>query len=74
MPLFGKKGGSNDGNKAAVTDGKAAEMLDGIPEPDVPPVTDPRLPLNARQVYRLKTNWKGIKRNMQPTGTEMFIR
>ena len=74
MPLFGKKGGPDDKNKPATTDGKAAEMLDGIPEPDVPPTTDPRLPLNARQVYRLKTNWKGIKRNMQPTGTEMFIR
>ncbi|XP_046381362.2 neuroglobin-like [Haliotis rufescens] len=36
--------------------------------------TDPRLPLDQRQVFRLKQSWKGIKRNMEQTGVEMFIR
>lgn len=71
MPLFRKKNESEDKDKSELTDGKAAELLDAVPEP---PATDPRLPLNARQVFKLKTNWKGIKRNMEPTGTEMFIR
>lgn len=35
---------------------------------------DPRLPLDARQVFKLKQSWKGIKRNMEETGMEMFIR
>ncbi|KAK6182327.1 hypothetical protein SNE40_010038 [Patella caerulea] len=35
---------------------------------------DPRLPLDARQIFKLKQSWKGIKRNMEPTGVEMFLR
>ncbi|XP_046580579.1 neuroglobin-like [Haliotis rubra] len=35
---------------------------------------DPRLPLDQRQVFKLKQSWKGIKRNMEQTGVEMFIR
>ncbi|XP_045165798.1 neuroglobin-like [Mercenaria mercenaria] len=51
------------------------EMADGIlPEPAPPAPTDPRLPLNARQVFKLKKSWKGIKRNMASTGVEMFVR
>ena len=48
--------------------------MDALPEPAAPPPTDPRLPLNARQVFKLKKSWKGIKRNMEATGVEMFIR
>ena len=44
-----------------------------IPEPNAPPPVDPRLPLNARQVFRIQKSWKGIKRNMEGTGVEMFI-
>ncbi|CAD5122932.1 DgyrCDS11328 [Dimorphilus gyrociliatus] len=35
---------------------------------------DPRLPLTARQAFKLKSSWKGIKRNMEATGVEMFVR
>ena len=36
--------------------------------------TDERLPLNARQVFKLKQSWKGIKRKSAEAGVEMFIR
>ncbi|VDI74170.1 Hypothetical predicted protein [Mytilus galloprovincialis] len=50
-------------------------MADGsIPEPPPPAPTDPRLPLDARQVFKLKKSWKGIKRCLESTGVEMFIR
>ena len=42
--------------------------------PKTPPETDDRLPLNARQVFRLKKNWKGIKRQLEVTGVELFVR
>ena len=46
----------------------------GLEEPQEPPQTDLRLPLDARQVFRLKKNWKGIKRKLTETGIELFIR
>ena len=48
--------------------------LDKLPEPAEPSPTDPRLPLNARQIFRLKKSWKGIKRKATETGVELFIR
>lgn len=38
------------------------------------PIVDERLALNARQVFKLKKSWKGIKRTLGETGIEMFIR
>ena len=38
------------------------------------PVVDSRLPLDMRQVFKLKQSWKGIKRKIEETGIEMFIR
>ncbi|XP_012939411.2 cytoglobin-1, partial [Aplysia californica] len=35
---------------------------------------DPRLPLTPMQVFKLKKNWKGIKRRLEDTGVEMLIR
>jgi len=50
-------------------------MADGhLPDPAPPAPTDPRLPLNARQVFKIKKSWKGIKRNLSATGLEMFVR
>ena len=43
-------------------------------EPDAPRPTDTRLPLDARQVFRIKKSWKGIHRKMQETGVEIFVR
>ena len=53
---------------------KKTNGMDALPEPSAPPPTDPRLPLNARQVFKLQKSWKGIKRNMEATGVELFIR
>ena len=49
-------------------------VLEPLPEPEAPPATDPRLPLDARQVFKLKKSWKGIKRNIHDTAVEMFVR
>ncbi|BFZ07023.1 hypothetical protein BsWGS_10062 [Bradybaena similaris] len=38
------------------------------------PVSDPRLPLTPMQVFKLKKNWKGVKRRLEDTGVEMLIR
>ena len=38
------------------------------------PKVDERLPLDARQTFKLKKSWKGIKRALGETGIEMFIR
>ena len=35
---------------------------------------DSRLPLNGRQVFKLRTSWKCVKRKMEEAGVEMFIR
>ena len=35
---------------------------------------DSRLPLDARQVFKLKQSWKGIKRKIEEAGVEMFVR
>ena len=48
-------------------------LLPGLEEPKAPPPTDARLPLTAREVFRLTKSWKGIRRNMQATGTEIFV-
>ena len=45
-----------------------------LPEPAPPAPLDSRLPLDARQVFKLKKSWKGIKRHMEATGLEMFVR
>ena len=37
------------------------------------PKSDKRLPLDARQVFKLKQSWKGIKRKLGEAGIEMFI-
>ncbi|XP_014225560.1 neuroglobin-like [Trichogramma pretiosum] len=42
--------------------------------PPLPPATDPRLPLTARQKYILSASWKAIAKAIEPTGIYMFIR
>ncbi|XP_014785608.1 neuroglobin [Octopus bimaculoides] len=53
---------------------RAEAMADGLPYPAPPPPTDPRLPLSPLQVFKLKKSWKGIKRSIELTGVEMFVR
>ncbi|RUS79879.1 hypothetical protein EGW08_012357 [Elysia chlorotica] len=43
-------------------------------QPPSPPAPDPRLPLTPMQVFKLKKNWKGVKRRLEDTGVEMLIR
>ena len=47
---------------------------DNLPEPETPPDTDSGLPFNTRQVFKLQKSWKGIRRNMNDTGVELFIK
>ncbi|KAL8585148.1 hypothetical protein ACOMHN_013163 [Nucella lapillus] len=49
-------------------------MADDQMSPPPPAPTDPRLPLNAKQVFKLQKSWKGIKRCLEDTGVEMFVR
>ncbi|KAL5009368.1 hypothetical protein ScPMuIL_014949 [Solemya velum] len=35
---------------------------------------DPRVPLTARQRFNITKSWKGIARNMEQTGINMFLR
>ena len=35
---------------------------------------DDRIPLDNRQVFKLKKSWNGIKRKLEETGVEMFIK
>ena len=58
-------------DKKLALNGNTISRLD---EPLPPHPTDIRLPLDARQVFRLKKSWKGIHRNMTETGKEMFAR
>ena len=55
------------------TERKDEDLQDLKEVRDIPEV-DSRLPLNMRQVFKLKQSWKGIDRNMELTGVEMFIR
>lgn len=62
---------SNRKSKAEVNGNK--KFVD-LTEVTTPEETDPRLPLNVRQAFKLKQSWKGIKRNTAEAGVEMFIR
>ena len=48
--------------------------IDNLNEIKTIPIVDERLALDARQVFKLKKSWKGIKRALGETGIEMFIR
>ena len=52
------------------TNGKAQPAF----EPESPPPLDPRLPLNRRQLFLLQKSWKGISRNMEAAGVEVFMK
>lgn len=53
---------------------KANEKYNYFNDLDTLPEKDSRLPLNVRQVFKLKQSWKGIKRKSSEAGVEMFIR
>ena len=60
--------GATNGNSAA-----ASAKVFGVGM-GVPGAVDSRSPLDSRQTFKLKTSWKGIKRRMEDTGLEMFVR
>ena len=74
--LFCKMGCNKNRSGASVIGNivMTAPSMGVVPEFPGPPKTDDRLPLNARQTYLLKASWKGIRRNMEATGLEMFLR
>ena len=48
--------------------------FDKLEEKTSVPQVDSRLPIDAREAFKLKQSWKGIKRRIEETGVEMFIR
>ena len=42
----------------------------------IPPAlkTCEKLGVSSKHIYSLRQSWKGIKRNMEETGVEMFVR
>lgn len=73
----GGSGGSSKGSKHKDKDTKSA--ADAIQEPpdlnDIPQAkSDPRIPLNARQIFKISKSWKAIARTMSKTGTAMFLK
>lgn len=50
------------------------DSLSPLDDPPVPPPPDPRLPLNARQLFNITKSWKGISRAMETTGITMFVK
>ena len=73
MDVFKKKSSHKAANKYKVSQDNE-KYDEGLPEPPPPQPTDPRLPLNARQVFKLKKSWKGVKRDLSSVGVEMLLR
>lgn len=66
--------GCRQGKQDAQTEAEKLKEFTSLSEPKAPPKTDSRLPLDAREVFKLKQSWKAIKRKISFTGIEMFIR
>ena len=74
MDVFKKRSSQKSASKYKVPNDDDENYGEGLPEPPPPPPTDPRLPLNARQVFKLKKSWKGVGRDLIDAGVEMFVR
>ena len=56
------------------TDLVEAECLNDVNENGTIYEVDSRLPLDARQMFKLKQSWKGVRRrNISEAGVEMFV-
>ena len=65
--------GCTESKQETEANGSAKPILE--PEcPTPPPPLDPRIPLTPKQKFLLQKSWKGIKRNMEATGVEVFIK
>lgn len=48
------------------------EGFTALPEPST--LSMEKLGMTAKQIFNLRQSWKGIKRNMEETGVEIFVR
>ena len=74
MDVLKKRSSQKTASKYKVSNDSDENDDEGLPEPPPPPPTDSRLPLNARQVFKLKKSWKGVGRELISAGVEMFVR
>ena len=56
------------------TESDEGENFDDLNETCKLPVMDYKIPLTVRQSFKLRQSWKGVKRKIEETGIEMFIR
>ncbi|KAL8585150.1 hypothetical protein ACOMHN_013165 [Nucella lapillus] len=69
-PDKAEKNQSESDRKCKLENGKAEECS-ALP---VQSKTCEQLGVSAKQIFSLRQSWKGIKRNMEETGVEMFVR
>ena len=60
--------GCNHSNSSGTDKNKTVIVVTDLTE------VDSRLPLDARQAFKLKHSWKAVKGKMDEAGVEMFIR
>lgn len=69
-----------DVKEALDTDVKVDGKIRNGKEEGFTPLSEPstlsmeKLGMNAKQIFNLRQSWKGIKRNMEETGVEIFLR
>lgn len=71
----GGGGGSTPSRPHSRKSGKSTtpEPVD-LPEPPPPKPADSRLPLTVQQCFKIGKSWKGIAREMDYTGVNMFVK
>ncbi|KAK3787490.1 hypothetical protein RRG08_025752 [Elysia crispata] len=74
----GKAGPGTNGVAGKAGDQQCLQDQKGVPPTrdftDIKQVSYDEIGLSYKQVFSLKQSWKGIKRKMEETGVEMFVR
>jgi hypothetical protein len=76
-PVNNSQKSKNNGNNNTTNNNNnknAADASNGNAGVAVVPKTNPYLSLSAKDIYSLKASWKGIRRNLEETGTIMFTK
>ena len=60
--------------KSVDANGGGGEEVGTVECASMPKAQLDNLGLTYKQIYSLKASWKGIKRKMEDTGVEMFVR
>lgn len=60
---------NNNGNNNGQKSTKSGDELGDFSKLE----SDPRVPLNVRQIFKITKSWKAIARTMAKTGTAMFL-